>query len=232
VTDQTRRGRRRLPRRDILRRGAVALTGATALAGCTDTASHGGTDETEPATTAGTESETVTATTAANAESETVTTTAADAESETASPTRPSTTVDGLDLREANVTSVTVENATAVDDRNATDYRLAVTLYHDDEGEAGYANWWQIETRSGRRLGRRELSHAHGTREFTRSATVTVPDVAEAVVVRGHDQTHGYGGQAALVTLADETVEFRSQGPEPDDFGIGTSRGTASREWA
>jgi len=231
VTDQTRGGRRRLPRRDILRRGAVALTGATALAGCTDTASRGGTDETEPATTAGIGSEAVTAT-AANAESETVTATAADAESETASPTRPSTTVDGLDLREANVTSVTVENATAVDDRNATDYRLAVTLYHDDEGEAGYANWWQIETRSGRRLGRRELSHAHGTREFTRSATVTVPDVAEAVVVRGHDQTHGYGGQAALVTLADETVEFRSQGPEPDDFGIGTSRGTASREWA
>ncbi len=212
MTDQTRRGRRRLPRRDILWRGAVALTGATALAGCTDTASRGGTDETEPAT-------------AANAESETVT-------SEMASPTRPPTTVDGLDLREANVTSVTVEDATAVDDRDATDYRLAVTLYHDDEGEAGYANWWQIETRSGRRLGRRELSHAHGTRRFTRSATVTVPDVAEAVVVRGHDQTHGYGGQAALVTLADETVEFRSQGPEPDDFGVGTSRGTASREWA
>jgi len=244
VIDQTRHGLSRcgLSRRGLLRRGAVALTGATVLAGCTDTESGGGTDgtvtpttgntepETVTATTASAESETVTATTA-SAESETVTTTAPNAESETASPTRPSTTVDGLDLREANVTSVTVEDATAVDDRDATDYRLAVTLYHDDEGESGYANWWQAETRSGRRLGRRELSHAHGTREFTRSATVTVPDVAETVVVRGHDQTHGYGGQAALVTLADETVEFRSQGPEPDDFGVGTSRGTAAHEW-
>jgi hypothetical protein len=224
VTDQTGRGlsRRRLSRRGLLERGAVALTGATTLAGCTDTTSSGEPDET--ARTVGTETVTATTTTT---ESETVST----ASPETASPTPRATTVDGLDLREANVMGVTVEDATPVDGRDATDYRLAVTLYHDDEGESGYANWWQVETRSGRRLGRRELVHAHGTREFTRSATVTVPDVAETVVVRGHDQTHGYGGQAALVTLADATVEFRNQGPEPDEFGVGTSRGTAAREW-
>lgn len=211
MTDQTGRG---VSRRQLLGRGAVVLTGAAVLAGCTATESGGGNDERDTATTASPESETVST-----------------VSPETASPTSQPPTTDGLDLREANVTGITVEDTTALDERDATDYRLAVTLHHDDDGEAGYANWWQAETRSGRRLGRRELSHSHGTREFTRSSTVTVPDVAETVVVRGHDQTHGYGGQAALVTLTDERVAFRRQGPEPDAFGLGTSRGTASRAW-
>ncbi|MEZ3114834.1 twin-arginine translocation signal domain-containing protein [Halobaculum sp. MBLA0147] len=144
---------------------------------------------------------------------------------ETESPTGRPTTTD-LDLREANVTGVAVDaRGSGVD---GTDYRFDVTLYHDDDGEDGYANWWQVETRSGRRLGRRDLSHAHGTREFTRSATVTVPDGVDTVVVRSHDQTHGYGGRAALATLADGTVAVREQGPDPDDFGVGTAEGTAA----
>ncbi|MFC7097183.1 hypothetical protein [Halobaculum marinum] len=124
----------------------------------------------------------------------------------------PTTTVDEpLDLREANVTAVTV-------DCDGRDCRFDVTLYHDDDGEAGYANWWQVETRDGERLGRRDLLHAHGTREFTRSATVTVPEGVTEVVVRGHDQTHGYGGQAMLVNVeTGETTAVR-QGPEPRSF--------------
>ena len=206
MTDQTRRG--------LLRRGAVALAGTTVLAGCTDTDATDEANETATATTADTDPEPVST-----------------ARTETTSPTPRTTPVDGLDLREANVTGVTVEDATDTDGRDATDYRLAVTLHHDDDGEAGYANWWQVETRSGRRLGRRDLAHSHGTRAFTRSATVTVPNVVETAVVRGHDQTHGYGGQAALVTLTDERVDLREQGPEPDDFALGTSRGTAARVW-
>ncbi|WP_049937348.1 hypothetical protein [Haloplanus natans] len=99
-----------------------------------------------------------------------------------------------LDLREANVVAVAV-------DRRAGGYRFGVTLHHDDGGEGGYANWWQVETLDGERLDRRELAHPHGTREFTRSATVTVPDGTTCVVVRGHDETHGYGGQAMLVNV-------------------------------
>ncbi len=45
-----------------------------------------------------------------------------------------------LDLREANVTEV------AIEDQGDGAYRFDVTLYHDDEGEDGYANWWQGET--------------------------------------------------------------------------------------
>lgn len=117
-----------------------------------------------------------------------------------------------LDLREANVTDVAIETSgTGV-------YRFDVTLIHDDDGESGYANWWQVENLSGEQLGRRELLHAHGTVEFTRSETIEVPSGTERVVVRGHDQTHGYGGQAAIVDTATGDIEFVLQGPEPRDF--------------
>ncbi|TKX57086.1 hypothetical protein EXE44_11780 [Halorubrum sp. SS7] len=116
-----------------------------------------------------------------------------------------------LNLQEANVVDVGFE---------ATDggYAFDVTLHHDDDGEEGYANWWQVERLDGTRLGRRELLHAHSEQPFTRSETVAVPDDVARVVVRGHDQTHGYGGVAALVAIDDGSVQFIDQGPEPRSF--------------
>ena len=116
-----------------------------------------------------------------------------------------------LDLQEANVTDVTV-----TDDGEATAF--SVELYHDDDGEDGYADWWQIERRDGTQLGRRDLTHAHSTAPFTRSETVDVPDDVECVVVRGHDQTHGYGGQAMVLTLDSGATRAVDQGSEPDSF--------------
>jgi len=100
-----------------------------------------------------------------------------------------------LDLREANVTEVGIEG------QGGGEYRFAVTLYHDDDGENGYADWWQVEGLDGTRLGRRDLRHAHSTEPFTRLETIAVPDGVSCVVVRGHDQTHGYGGQAMAVSV-------------------------------
>lgn len=117
-----------------------------------------------------------------------------------------------MDLREANVMSVA---ATA---RSTGSYRFDVTLIHDDDGEEGYANRWQVETLQGDTLGRRELLHAHGTREFTRSQTIEVPAGVAWVVVRGHDQIHGYGGRAAVYNVNTGTTEFVDQGTEPRDF--------------
>jgi len=129
----------------------------------------------------------------------------------TATDDDPATTAtdDGsdLDLREANVVDVAVEpdgDASAFD----------VTLHHDDDGEDGYANWWQVERLDGTRLGRRELLHAHSEQPFTRSATVEIPDNVACVIVRGHDETHGYGGRAAAVDLASGTSRSVDQGPE------------------
>ena len=126
-------------------------------------------------------------------------------ETTTETPTEP--TDSGLDLREANVVDVVVEST-------ADGYRFDVTLHHDDDGEEGYANWWQVETRDGERLGRRDLAHPHGTREFTRSATVSVPDGTTCVVVRGHDRTHGYGGRVIIVNVATGATTAVRQGPE------------------
>jgi hypothetical protein len=117
-----------------------------------------------------------------------------------------------LDLAEANVTTVAVEPDG--DGAHAFD----VTLLHDDEGEEGYANWWQVETLDGDRLGRRDLLHAHGNEPFTRSETISIPEDVECVVVRGHDRTHGYGGQVILVTLSGGATSVRRQGSEPSDF--------------
>ena len=99
-----------------------------------------------------------------------------------------------LDLREANVTSVVVDNS-----GEATDF--LVELHHDDAGEDGYADWWQVETLDGTQLGRRDLTHAHDEQPFERSKTIEIPDDVTCVVVRGHDQTHDYGGRAVVVNL-------------------------------
>jgi hypothetical protein len=120
----------------------------------------------------------------------------------------PTTASTDLDLREANVVDVTVESEGGSDE-----YRFDVTLIHDDEGEDGYADWWQVETLDGERLGRRGLAHPHGTREFTRSTTVSVPDGTACVVVRGHDRTHGYGGRAMLVGVETGATTPVRQGP-------------------
>ena len=115
------------------------------------------------------------------------------------------------DLREANVTGVV---ATDTDDGA----RFDVTLFHNDDGEDGYANWWQVERLDGTRLGRRDLAHAHGTQTFTRSTTVEVPSDVDCVVVRGHDQTHGYGGQAMTVIVSGDSTRAIQQGSDPETF--------------
>ena len=171
------------------RRGLLVGCLAT-LAGCTAPGTSGGP---EPGT--ATDSETGASTATATAASPDSATPAAE-----------------LDLREANVTAVSFE-------RSGGSVSFDVTLYHDDAGEDGYANWWQVERLDGSQVGRRELLHAHGTREFTRSDSFEVQTDVTCVVVRGHDQTHGYGGQAALVNLGSGAVSLVRQGSEPARFG-------------
>ena len=183
---------RQVSRRSYLVGVAAAL--AAGVAGCTDSPRSTGDGATADATQS-LATNTGTATTGGTA-------TTAGATNE----------VGELDLREANVVGVAVE-------RDGDRYRFDVTLHHDDDGEDGYANWWQVETTAGERLGRRDLAHAHGTREFTRSTTVSVPEDVSVVVVRGHDQTHGYGGQAAVVTLPDGATEYVRQGSERQPLG-------------
>ena len=178
---------------------ALATLPLAPLAGCTDGGTGDGADDPDGSgayDTTTTDDETPTDSTTDGASSDDTTTTAAG----------------NLDLREANVTGVTVEST------GGRSFRFDVTLLHDDEGEDGYANWWQVERLDGTQLGRRELLHPHGTQEFTRSETVEIPEGVDCVVVRGHDQTHGYGGRAMLVDLQAGTDTAVDQGSEPQSF--------------
>lgn len=137
----------------------------------------------------------------------------------TDTPTAPGTetTTSGgsssdLNLREANVVDIAFEST------GEGFYRFDVTLLHDDEGEDGYANWWQVERLDRTQLGRRKLSHAHGTEPFTRSAEIEIPADVTCVVVRGHDQTHEYGGQAYLANIETGAARSARQESEPKTF--------------
>jgi hypothetical protein len=125
---------------------------------------------------------------------------------------------DDLDLREANVVGVDIEE-------QGESCTFDVTLHHDDDGEDGYANWWQVERLDGTRLGRRELTHPHSQQPFTRSTTVEIPTEVDCVVVRGHDQTHGYGGQAAVVGLDAGETQLTDQGQERQSLDAGDCPG-------
>lgn len=108
----------------------------------------------------------------------------------------PSERPAGLDLRYANVVDVQIE---ALDGNR---YRFSVTLHHDDESEApAYADAWRVEDLDGNVLGTRELLHSHSSQPFTRSDVIEIPEGLETVIVRGHDQTHGFGGQIMRVEL-------------------------------
>ena len=117
-------------------------------------------------------------------------------------------TAEELDLREANVVDVAFE-------ATGGSYEFDVTLHHDDDGEDGYANWYQVERLDGTQLGRRPLLHAHSRQPFTRSETIEIPETVSCVVVRGHDQTHDYGGRAMVVALDSGATKAIDQGSEP-----------------
>ena len=198
--------RTRFRRRQLLRTSAAVV--AAGIAGCTGIGSNGdGGTPNGPRTDASSGLRSTAEGTLSDSGRAT-----ADAENVTPGDARATTTGGDLDLREANVVGVEIDGQDG-------SYRFSVTLYHDDDGEDGYANWWQVETLEGERLGRRELVHAHGTAPFTRSETIEIPEDVSCVVVRGHDQTHGYGGQAMLVDVGTGATKAGRQGPEPRSFG-------------
>jgi len=194
-------------RRGVLLAG-VALVG---LAGCssgngTDSSEDAGSEGSSGADESATETQGRDTTTTAGADDTDVT----DRDTDTTATGTETDADGGLDLREANVVGVEF-------DRQGSRYTFDVTLHHDDGGEDGYANWWQVERLAGSRVGRRKLLHPHSNQPFTRSDSFEIVE-ARCVVVRGHDQTHGYGGRAMLVNLETGATRAVDQGSEPQSF--------------
>lgn len=124
----------------------------------------------------------------------------------------PTLATNNLDFKEANVISVKFQKLTG------DEYNFDVTLHHDDDGEDGYADKWQVENLIGNVLGTRILTHGHGTVEFTRSHRFSISDEINTVVVRGYDQTHGFGGQVIILSLMNSSIVILDQGENPLNF--------------
>jgi hypothetical protein len=75
-------------------------------------------------------------------------------------------------------------------------WRFDVTVRHEDEDWDHYADKWEVLAPDGTVLGTRELLHPHETEQpFTRSLSgVAIPPSITSVIVRAHDNVHGYGG--------------------------------------
>ncbi|WP_256288533.1 hypothetical protein [Halobellus inordinatus] len=125
-----------LARRRVLAGAASVFVGGV-LAGCSEQSNGADSGDGPTSVTAGANSTTGSTTATDGPTSETGTTDDDGSEATDESP---------LDLREANVVGVSFEG-------RAGSYTFDVTLHHDDAGEDGYANWWQIERLDGTRLG-------------------------------------------------------------------------------
>lgn len=84
-------------------------------------------------------------------------------------------------------------------------YRFDVTVRHDDTGWGHFADHWDILAPDGSVIDTRTLYHPHVNEQpFTRSLTVSdFPAGLKEVIVRAHDNSHGYGGRSVRLRLPD-----------------------------
>jgi hypothetical protein len=84
-------------------------------------------------------------------------------------------------------------------------YRFDVTVRHGDAGWEHYADRWQVLDAGGTVLGERVLLHPHDTEQpFTRSQSgIEIPAGTRLVIIRAHDNKHGWVGADLMIYLAD-----------------------------
>lgn len=75
--------------------------------------------------------------------------------------------------------------------------RFDVTLQHEDKGWEHFANKWEIYTPDNKLIATRTLFHPHVKEQpFTRSlAKVKIPTDLKTVIIKAHDNVHGYSSQ-------------------------------------
>lgn len=82
-------------------------------------------------------------------------------------------------------------------------FTFHVTVRHDDDGWAHFADKWQVLAPDGTVLGETVLGHPHDTEQpFTRSQSgIRIPETLGEVRVRAHDKLHGWDGAARDVAV-------------------------------
>ena len=82
-------------------------------------------------------------------------------------------------------------------------WRVSATVRHADEGWEHYADRWEVLAPDGTVLATRVLLHPHVEEQpFTRSLSgVSIPDEIDRIIVRAHDNRHGYGGADVTIMV-------------------------------
>ena len=82
-------------------------------------------------------------------------------------------------------------------------YSIAVTMSSPYDTAERYADSMRVRSAGGDVYGERKLTHDHASEQpFTRDITdVEIPDGVTEVVVEGHDQESGWGGETVTVKV-------------------------------
>lgn len=82
-------------------------------------------------------------------------------------------------------------------------WRFDVSVLHADAGWDHYADKWAVFAPDGSMLGERILAHPHDNEQpFTRSQSgIVIPDDLTEVVIKAHDNVHGWGGKEVILKL-------------------------------
>lgn len=88
--------------------------------------------------------------------------------------------------------------------KNGMNWRVAVTIRHNDTGWDHYADGWDVLDADGKVLGHRELLHPHVSEQpFTRSlSNLMLPDGTREVFIRARCSVDGWSGKTFRVKLS------------------------------
>lgn len=83
------------------------------------------------------------------------------------------------------------------------EYTIAVTVSSPYDTPERYADGWRVMTTDGEVLAEHDLAHDHANEQpFTRSrGPFVIPSDMQEVVVEGHDQANGYGGETVTIAV-------------------------------
>ena len=134
----------------------------------------------------------------------------------TGSPSEDSTTPPASSASAGAASSSSAETAEAAEDQAHPDvleaeltgqqdgkFMIAVTISSPYDSPGRYADGWRGMTPDGEVLAEHELAHDHANEQpFTRTrGPFEIPEDVTEVVVEGHDQENGYGGETVTVEV-------------------------------
>ncbi|MFK7939394.1 MAG: hypothetical protein AB8B82_08450 [Roseovarius sp.] len=88
--------------------------------------------------------------------------------------------------------------------KQGMNWRIEVTLLHEDTGWEHFADGWEVLDADGRVLGYRKLHHPHVEEQpFTRSlSNLMLPDGTRELFIRAHCSKKGWNSETVRIELS------------------------------